>query len=116
MLTHRHNASRSRRTPVARRLTVAYHRRMETTRLSSKGQVVLPKSVRDAHGWAPGTEFTVELTSDGVRLRQRGPFAPTGLSEVFGSVTHAGPAKSLEDMDAGIRTTVARRHRRGAKR
>lgn len=104
------------RTPVDRRLTVPYHRRMETTRLSSKGQVVLPKSVRDAHGWAPGTEFTVELTSDGVRLRQRGPFARTGLGEVFGSVAHAGPAKSLEDMDAGIRTAVARRHRRGTKR
>ena len=116
MLTDRHSASRFHHTPIDGRLTVAYYRRMETTRLSSKGQVVLPKSVRDAHGWAPGTEFTVELTSDGVRLRQRGPFAPTGLGQVFGSVTHAGPAKSLEDMDAGIRTTVARRHRRGTKR
>lgn len=115
MLTHRHDTSRSPHTPVDGRLTVAYHRHMQTTRLSSKGQVVLPKSVRDAHGWAPGTEFTVELTSDGVRLRRKGPFAPTGLGEVFGSVTHAGPAKSLVDMDAGIRTAVARRHRRGAK-
>ncbi|PZN73131.1 MAG: hypothetical protein DM484_23225 [Candidatus Methylumidiphilus alinenensis] len=29
---------------------------METTRLSSKGQVILPKSVRDAHHWSPGSE------------------------------------------------------------
>jgi len=27
---------------------------METTRLSSKGQVILPKSVRDARSWPPG--------------------------------------------------------------
>ena len=33
---------------------------METTKLSSKGQVVLPKSVRDAHKWQPGAEFAVE--------------------------------------------------------
>ncbi len=89
---------------------------METTKLSSKGQVVLPKSVRDAHGWAAGTEFSVELTPDGVRLRQRVPFAPTGIDQVFGSVPHTGPAKSLEDMNAGIRAAIARRHRRAARR
>lgn len=33
---------------------------METTRLSSKGQVILPKSIRDARHWAPGAEFEIE--------------------------------------------------------
>ena len=89
---------------------------METTKLSSKGQVVLPKSVRDAHGWGPGTEFVIESTPDGVRLRARVPFTRTQLDEVFGSVRHAGPAKSLDEMDAGIRSAIARRHRRNAKR
>ena len=28
-------------------------------KLSSKGQLVIPKSVRDAHGWKPGTEFEI---------------------------------------------------------
>ena len=32
---------------------------MTTTRLSSKGQLVLPKSVRDARGWEGGTVFDV---------------------------------------------------------
>jgi AbrB family looped-hinge helix DNA binding protein len=89
---------------------------METTKLSSKGQVVLPKSVRDEHGWTPGTEFEVESTADGVRLRAKAPFARTELGAVFGSVPHAGPAKTLQDMDDGIRAAVARRHRRAGKR
>jgi AbrB family looped-hinge helix DNA binding protein len=89
---------------------------METTKLSSKGQVVLPKSVREQHGWAPGTEFIVESMPDGVRLRAKAPFAPTELDQVFGSVRHAGPAKTTAEMDAGIRTAVTRRFRRAVRR
>ena len=89
---------------------------METTKLSSKGQVVLPKSVREKHGWAPGTEFVVESTPDGVRLRAKAPFPRTALGEVFGSVSHGGQVKSLEEMDQGIRAKVAQRYRRAVKR
>ncbi len=89
---------------------------METTKLSSKGQVVLPKSVRDEHGWMPGTELEVESTADGVRLRARAPFPKTRLGDVAGSVSFGGPARTLEDMDAGIRTAVARRQRVATRR
>lgn len=58
---------------------------METTKPSSKSQVVLPKSVRDEHGWAPGTK----------------------LEGVFGSAPHSGPTKSLEELDVGIRAAAA---------
>jgi AbrB family looped-hinge helix DNA binding protein len=97
-------------------LTMSYFLRMETTKLSTKGQVVLPKSVRDEHGWGPGTEFVVESTADGVRLRARAPFPRTEIGEVFGSVLHSGPPKTPKEMDEGIRTAVARRYRRGLKR
>ena len=42
---------------------------METTRLSSKGQIILPKSIRASHQWEPGVEFAVEDTPEGVLLR-----------------------------------------------
>ncbi len=76
---------------------------METTKLSSKGQVVLPKSVREEHGWAPGTEFEIESTPDGVQLRARTPFPRTGIGEVFGSVPYTGPTKTLDVHVATLR-------------
>ncbi|MCZ8132839.1 MAG: AbrB/MazE/SpoVT family DNA-binding domain-containing protein [Steroidobacteraceae bacterium] len=98
------------------RLTKSCRPQMETTKLSSKGQVVLPKSVRDAHGWVPGTEFEIEPTADGVRLRARAPFPRAELGQVFGSLSYAGPTRTLEEMDEGIRAAVSRRYGRAAKR
>jgi len=85
---------------------------METTKLSSKGQVVLPKAVREAQGWAAGTEFVVEPTSEGVLLRAVKPFATTQLETVFGTLARSGRPRTLAEMDDGIRAAVARRHRR----
>ena len=50
---------------------------METTRLSTKGQIILPKNIRTSRAWAPGTEFTVEETADGILLRPAGRFRRT---------------------------------------
>ena len=38
---------------------------MDTTRLSTKGQIILPKNIRTARAWGPGTEFTIEVDSSG---------------------------------------------------
>lgn len=86
---------------------------METTRLSSKGQVILPKPIRDARRWCPGTEFIVEDTADGVLLRPAKPFAPSRLEDVAGSLRYAGKPKSIRQMDAAIRAEVKARRGRG---
>jgi AbrB family looped-hinge helix DNA binding protein len=86
---------------------------MDTTRLSSKGQVILPKAVREARNWQPGTEFTVEEVDDGVLLRPVKPFKPTTLEEVVGCTGYKGPAKSLEDMERAIARGVKERRARG---
>jgi len=57
---------------------------METTRLSTKGQIVLPKTMRTSRAWGPGTEFTVEETGEGVLLRPAAHFPQTSLEEVAG--------------------------------
>jgi AbrB family looped-hinge helix DNA binding protein len=83
---------------------------METTRLSSKGQVILPKSLRDAHHWAPGTEFEVEDRPEGILLRPKKRFPATQLDDVIGCANYTGPAKSLEEMEEAIAKGVSERH------
>ncbi len=86
---------------------------METTKLSSKGQVVLPKSVREARSWEPGTEFAVEEVPDGVLLRPLKPFRSAVFDEVFGCLKYPGRAKSLRQMEKAIAKGVRARHGRG---
>ncbi len=72
---------------------------METTKLSSKGQVIIPKSVREAHRWEPGTEFTVEDTPQGILLKPKKLFPATRLEDVIGCTGYQGPPLSLEEID-----------------
>lgn len=83
---------------------------MQTSRLSTKGQVTLPKSIRAARAWTPGTEFVVEETREGVLLR---PTARTPLDQVAGYLAFRGKAKTIPQMNAAIRREVKRRHTRG---
>jgi len=83
-----------------------------TTIVSTKGQVILPKAIREARQWTPGTELVVEDTPDGVLLTARPAFAATRPADVFGSLPSKGPAKSLDEMQAGIAREVQRRHAR----
>ena len=86
---------------------------METTKLSSKGQVILPVSIRLANQWQAGVEFAVENTADGVLLRPIKSVAATTLDEVIGCVAYTGKAHSVKDMDAAITAEIKSRHARG---
>lgn len=52
---------------------------MATTRLSTSGQIVLPRNIRNAHSWGAVTEFTVEEIPDGILLRPRAQFPEMSL-------------------------------------
>ena len=75
---------------------------MEKTRLSNKGQVVIPKAVRVLHGWEAGLEFIIEDVGDGIKLRPIKPYEETRMDEVIGCVGYEGPRKSLKDMESAI--------------
>jgi AbrB family looped-hinge helix DNA binding protein len=86
---------------------------MKTTRISSKGQVVLPKSLRESHKWDSGTELAVEATDGGVFLRKLQPFQETTLDRVFGCLKYDGKAKSVSEMDNAIAKETRKRRGRG---
>lgn len=77
---------------------------METTRLSSRGQVSIPKVLRGRLHLQPGQEFTIESTADGALLLHpaKPALGAVTLDQVVGCLRYAGPAKTLEEMDAAI--------------
>ncbi len=83
-----------------------------TTKVSTKGQVILPKAIRQQRHWEPGTRLTIEDTPDGVLLKAAPLFAPTRPEDVFGSLSSKGPPKTLEEMEASIITEAKHRHAR----
>lgn len=79
---------------------------METTRLSSKGQVIIPKTLRDAHHWLAGQELIAIDTGDGILLKPKQPFPETKLENVAGCLPYQGEAKTLEEIEDAIRQGI----------
>lgn len=86
---------------------------MRTTVLSSKGQVIIPKTLRVARRWGPGTQLEVHDTPDGVLLRPAGPpqkvALTRGLAAIRQRVAYRGPVLSLAEMDAAVLREAALR-------
>jgi AbrB family looped-hinge helix DNA binding protein len=81
-------------------------------KLSSKGQIVLPKAIRDAHGWGEGTELELVDDDEGVRIRPsslRPSRRAYEIDEVAGMIKYDGPPVSIEDMDRAIVEEARRR-------
>ena len=83
------------------------------TTVSTKGQVILPKAIRERRHWGPGTRLLVEDTPDGVLLKAEPLFPPTRPEDVYGILRYSGPPKTLEEMDAAITEEVKHRRARG---
>ena len=84
-----------------------------TTTVSTKGQVILPKAIRQRRNWATGTRLVVEDTPQGVLLKAAPVFAPTRLEDVARMLAYRGRPKTIEEMDAAITAEVRRRRARG---
>jgi AbrB family looped-hinge helix DNA binding protein len=82
------------------------------TTVSTKGQVILPKTIRQRREWEAGTRLIVEETAEGVLLRQAPAFSQTRPDDVFGMLPFSGEPKTLEDMETGILAEARRRHDR----
>lgn len=69
-----------------------------TITLSSKGQVVIPKEIRDELHWEPGLELTIETTESGVFLKSRPVAKKLRLEDLRGFLKYDGPPISTEEL------------------
>jgi AbrB family looped-hinge helix DNA binding protein len=83
-----------------------------TTTVSTKGQVILPKAIRQRREWDAGTRLLVEETPEGVLLKPAPAFAETRPEDVFASLRYSGKPKTLKEMEAGVLVEARRRHAR----
>ena len=79
---------------------------MEVTKLSTKGQVIIPKALRAARNWEAGQELIAIDVGDGILLKPKKHFPETTLAQVAGCLKYQGKLKSLDDIENAIRQGV----------
>ena len=81
-----------------------------TAMVSDKGQVTLPKALRERLGIQPGSRLVFHIAADGTLNVQ---VLAKGSDALFGLLANPGEAaRSLGDMDAAITEAVRERARR----
>jgi len=82
---------------------------MQTTKLSSKGQVIIPKPLRSRYNWDMGQELTVIDTGEGVLLKASRPFKKTSLNRVAGCLKYTEKPVTFAEMEKAIEIGALKR-------
>ncbi len=81
--------------------------------VTDKGQVTVPKEIRDKTGIVPGSRLDFEVQEDGTLLVR---VLTRGADSLFGLVHRPGiKPRSVEEMDQGIAAAAGARNRRARK-
>lgn len=82
---------------------------MTTTTLTTKGQLTLPKAMRDELKLKPGDKIDFVKSERGEYIVRP---ANKDVRELFGCLAHLykGPPVSIEDMDKGIEEYVRKKY------
>lgn len=82
---------------------------MPSATLTSKGQITLPKPIRERLGLTTGDRVAFRERPDGSVVLER---ETVDLLSLRGSVRPAVRGVSIDDMHAGVQRAVARQYRR----
>ena len=81
--------------------------------MSSKGQIVVPKSVRDELGWSAGAKIEMVVRPGGVMLRslpeRPGSTAEEALARIWARSPYHGPTITDADMQQAVRDVADER-------
>lgn len=73
-----------------------------TVKMSTKGQVVIPRELREGLGWREGTRLEIVSQAGGVVIRPVRHYPETTVDDLLGILKYDGPPKSLDELDAAI--------------
>jgi len=73
-----------------------------TITLSSKGQIVIPKEIRDQLHWHAGTKITLFPGASGVTLKAVAKKTGHRLEDLIGMLRHEGPPLSTDELCAPV--------------
>ncbi|MHB1528354.1 MAG: AbrB/MazE/SpoVT family DNA-binding domain-containing protein [Acidiferrobacteraceae bacterium] len=63
---------------------------MDTVKVSSKGQIVIPKAIRESHHIKAGTELVISVAGDELRLTPVPALEKTSIKEAAGILYRRG--------------------------
>lgn len=69
---------------------------MQTVKLSTKGQFVIPNEIRKSHHLTAGTEFAISFVGDEIRLTPLPMFPVTTVDDAAGLLARRGKKKTDE--------------------
>ncbi len=83
---------------------------METVKLSSKGQFILPKAIRDRHNWKAGTEFVIIDRGAELIIKPARVFSPTELESPDAPSVYKGRTLTLEEIKKAAIEEAGKNH------
>lgn len=82
---------------------------MEKIRASTKGQIVIPRAVRQALNIRPGTELEVTLGEESFTVRLAPKLShKEQIARLYGCLRRPGQPMTIEEMDAAVLEAVRR--------
>lgn len=88
---------------------------MDTSKVSSKWQVVIPRHVREAEQIRIGSEVAFERTADGILLRPVGAGKRIGAEAYYGILKTRRRAATAADIARAVRAAAVRKERKRGK-
>jgi AbrB family looped-hinge helix DNA binding protein len=82
------------------------------TKLSTKGQMVVPAELREALGFKPGDVLNARKEGEKLIVERAKPPKKGGFFDLYKPPAYKGPPISVEDMDQAIGDAVMARYRR----
>ena len=76
---------------------------MDTSRVSSKGQIVIPKAIREALDLEAGTEVEFVREGNSARMKPIRRRKPADPKAGYGLAGYEGPTVTLEHMQEGVK-------------